>query len=122
MDRNQLKREHRIRRHKRVRRNLTGTAERPRLAVFRSNQNIYVQIIDDERGVTLAAASTVEKDFRSAKPYGGNRTAAVEIGKAIAARAKEKGIAKVCFDRAGYKYHGRIKALADAARESGLQF
>ncbi len=106
--------------HTRIRKKLAGTTERPRLAVFRSVAHIYAQVIDDSKGVTLASASTVEKVAGTAT--GGNVTAAVEIGKRIAERAKEKGIAKVVFDRGGYLYHGRVKALADAAREAGLEF
>jgi large subunit ribosomal protein L18 len=105
--------------HKRIRRKLRGTTERPRLAVFRSVAHIYAQVIDDAEGKTLASASTVDKD---AKTNGGNVAAAKKIGKLVAQRAKEKGISKVVFDRGGYHYHGRIKALADAAREAGLGF
>lgn len=122
MDRIKEKRQHRLRRHLRVRRKVHGTAERPRLVVFRSHKHMYCQVIDDDRGITLVAANTAEPEFRAAKPYGGNVKAAVEVGKAIAARAKDKGIAMVSFDRGGYLYHGRIKALADAAREGGLKF
>lgn len=105
--------------HKRIRRRVRGTPERPRMAVFRSLKHIYVQVIDDTAGRTLAAASSVEKNF---PVNGGNINGAKEVGKLIAARAKEKGINKVVFDRGGYLYHGRIKALADAAREGGLEF
>jgi large subunit ribosomal protein L18 len=105
--------------HKRIRHRVTGTPERPRLAVFRSLKHISVQVIDDATGRTLAAASSVEKNSRV---NGGNINGAKEIGKLIAGRAKEKGILKVVFDRGGYLYHGRIKALADAAREAGLEF
>src|SRR5580658_10609016 len=108
---------HRI--HMRIRRKLRGTAERPRLAVFRSVAHIYAQVIDDGNGVTLVSASTVDKD---GKAKGGNVAAAKTIGKLVAERAKEKGIARVVFDRGGYQYHGRIKALADAARSAGLEF
>jgi large subunit ribosomal protein L18 len=97
-----------------------GTAERPRLSVFRSSKHIYVQLIDDLRGVTLAAASSRTKD--AGVPYGGNKKAAAAIGKKIAEAAKAHGINKVAFDRGHYRYHGRVKALADAAREGGLQF
>ncbi len=106
--------------HKRIRRRVTGTAERPRLAVFRSLNHIYAQVIDDTKGVTLAAASSNEKSAPTKS--GGNVAGAKEIGKLVATRAKEKGIAKVVFDRGGYLYHGRVKALADAAREAGLEF
>jgi large subunit ribosomal protein L18 len=108
---------HRV--HVRIRRKLAGSTERPRLAVFRSVANIYVQVIDDTRGVTLVSASTIEKGKRT---NGGNLAAAKTVGKLIAERAKEKGIQKVVFDRGGYIYHGRVKALADAAREAGLEF
>ena len=104
--------------HKRIRRKVTGATERPRLAVFRSVAHIYAQVIDDAKGVTIVSASSTEKD---AKGTGGNIAAAKEIGKRVAERAKEKGITRVVFDRGGYLYHGRIKALADAAREAGLE-
>jgi large subunit ribosomal protein L18 len=113
------KNEIRSRIHKRIRRKLAGTAERPRLAVFRSVAHIYAQVIDDSKGQTVASASSVEK---TSKTNGGNVAAAKAIGKAIAQRAREKGIKKVVFDRGGYQYHGRVKALADAAREAGLEF
>ncbi len=109
----------RQRRHRRVRGKISGTPERPRLNVYRSNQNIYAQLIDDVAGVTLAAASTVEQGFAGAT---GNAEAAKKVGKTIAERAKEKGIEKVVFDRSGYIYHGRVAALAEGAREGGLQF
>lgn len=109
----------RIKRHKRVRGKLSGTAARPRLCVFRSLQHIYAQLIDDDKGVTLAAASSLEKEFDG---YGGNMEAAKKVGSMIAARAKELGVEQVVFDRGGNIYHGRVQALADAARESGLQF
>lgn len=112
----------RLRRRRHVRNKVRGTAERPRLSVFRSSKHIYVQIIDDEQGATLAAVSTQSKEIASSTPYGGNIKAAQEVGKAIAEAAKAKGIEKVAFDRGHYKYHGRIKALADAAREAGLKF
>jgi large subunit ribosomal protein L18 len=120
--------------HKRIRQKLRGTAERPRLAVFRSVAHIYAQVIDDAQGRTLVAASSVAKDAKPAraakgaktpkttKTGGGNVAAAKAIGKLLAERAKEKGIAKVVFDRGGYPYHGRIKALAEAARAAGLEF
>lgn len=110
----------RVKRHGRARRYIKGTAETPRLNVFRSLSNIYAQIIDDESGKTLAAASTVEKGVK--ETYGGNIEAAKAIGKAIAERALAKGVKNVVFDRGGYLYHGRVKALAEAAREAGLQF
>ncbi len=110
------------RRKARIRGVVRGTTERPRLSVFRSLKNISVQIVDDTTGRTLASACTLEKNLRGTTGSGGNIKAAVLIGKQIADRAKEKGINKVAFDRGGYRYHGRIKALADAAREGGLQF
>ena len=109
----------RQKKHRRLRSRLAGTAERPRLAVFRSNNHMYAQVIDDVNGVTLASASTVEKDFAG---YGGNKDAAKKIGQAIAERCKAKGIENVVFDRGGYLYHGRVKELAEGAREGGLQF
>ncbi|MCL4401545.1 MAG: 50S ribosomal protein L18 [Acidobacteria bacterium] len=113
------KNEIRERIHERIRRKVRGTAERPRLAVYRSVGHIYVQVIDDAQGRTLVSASSVEKD---AKRNGGNVAAAKDIGKLVAQRAKEKGITRVVFDRGGYQYHGRVKALAEAAREAGLEF
>ena len=109
----------RLKRHKRVRGKISGTADRPRLAVFRSHKNIYCQVIDDTKGVTLVSASTLEKAFAG---YGGNKEAAKQIGKTIAERALEKGITEVVFDRGGNLYHGRVKELAEAAREGGLKF
>ena len=109
----------RLKRHARVRAKISGTAECPRLDVFRSNSNIYAQLIDDVKGVTLAAASTVEKDFEGAT---GNKEAARKVGQLIAKRAAEKGITEVVFDRGGYIYHGRVKELAEGAREGGLKF
>ena len=107
--------------HTRIREKMSGTAERPRLNVYRSLNHIYTQLIDDLNGVTLASASSKGKKGED-KNYGGNVAAAAEVGKLIAERAKEKGIKKVVFDRGGYLYHGRVKALADAAREAGLDF
>lgn len=112
----------RIRRHKRVRKKVSGTPERPRLCVFRSLRHIYAQIIDDEHGVTLAAASTLSPEIRDKIKTGGNIEAAKLVGQLIAKKALEKGIKRVVFDRGGYKYHGRVKALAEAAREAGLEF
>ena len=109
----------RMKRHIRVRGKISGTPECPRLNVFRSNANIYAQIIDDVNGVTLVAANTLEKDFEGAT---GNAEAAKKIGAVLAERAKEKGIEVVVFDRGGYVYHGRVAALAEGAREGGLQF
>ena len=112
----------RLRRQRRVRKRLFGTAERPRLAVFRSSKHIYAQVINDAEGKTLAAAGSVEPQLKQQLPYGGNKAAAALIGRTVAERAKQAGIDKVCFDRRSYKYHGRVQALADAAREAGLQF
>jgi large subunit ribosomal protein L18 len=109
----------RTRIHERIRSRVSGTPERPRLAVFRSTNHIYAQVIDDAQGHTLVAAASIEKDLRG---KGGNVEGAKLIGKAVAERAKEKGISKVVFDRGGYQYHGRVKALADAARSAGLEF
>lgn len=109
----------RLRIHKRIRNRVSGTQERPRLAVFRSVNHIYAQVIDDGQGHTLAAAGSTEKDLRG---KGSNIEGAKLIGKAVAERAKEKGISRVVFDRGGYQYHGRVKALADAARQAGLEF
>lgn len=113
-DKNKL----RLKRHKRVRRNLSGTAERPRLNVFRSNKNIYAQVIDDVEGVTLASASTLETDLSGDSKV----EKAAAVGALVAKRASEKNVTEVVFDRGGYQYHGRVKALADAARENGLTF
>ena len=112
--------EMRVERHKRIRKSINGNEERPRLNVFRSNANITAQIIDDEKGVTLVSASTLEKDLKITN--GGNIEAAKKIGAEIANRAKKAKITKVVFDRGGYLYHGRVKALAEAARENGLEF
>ena len=109
----------RLKRHKRVRGKVSGTAARPRLNVYRSAKNIYAQVIDDVKGVTICAASALDKEIEG---YGGNKDAAFEVGKLIAARAKEKNIEEVVFDRGGYIYHGRVAALADGAREGGLKF
>ena len=108
----------RLRRHRRVRSKISGTAERPRLAVYRSNLCIYAQLIDDEAGRTLAAASSLDKDVAGAK----RSEQAGMVGKLVAERAKQAGIGRVVFDRGGYLYHGRVKTLADAARENGLEF
>ncbi len=110
-------------RHKRLRRNLIGTSQRPRLAVFRSNNHIYAQVIDDEAQSTLCAASTLDKDLRESLDAGGSScNASTAVGALVAKRAIDKGIQQVVFDRGGNLYHGRVKALADAAREAGLQF
>lgn len=109
----------RLKRHKRVRAKISGTAERPRLAVYRSNANISAQIIDDVKGVTLVSASTYEKDFEGTSS---NKEAARKVGNTLAKRAMEKGISAVVFDRGGYIYHGRVSELAEGAREGGLKF
>ena len=112
----------RLVRHERIRRHLSGTPEMPRLCVYRSNKNISAQIIDDVNGVTLASASTIDKELKADIKYGGNKEAAKAVGEAIAKRALAKGIETVCFDRGGFLYHGRVKELADGAREAGLKF
>ena len=112
----------RVKRHERVRKNLTGTPEKPRLCVFRSNKNISCQIIDDVNKVTLASASSLEKELKAELANGGNKEAAKKIGEIVAKRALEKGIEEVCFDRGGFLYHGRVAELADGAREAGLKF
>lgn len=111
----------RLKRHLRVRKKIEGTPARPRLNIFRSSKHMYAQIVDDSKGITLVAASTVDKELK-AQGNGGNVNAARQVGELIAKRAKEHGIEKVVFDRGGYLYHGRVQALADAARESGLEF
>jgi large subunit ribosomal protein L18 len=116
----QKKMELRKRRHHRVRKKVFGTDERPRLAVFRSAKHISAQVIDDRTGRTLAAASTIETNPRSAN--GGNKDAATNVGRLVAERAKAAGVSKVVFDRGGFGYHGRVAALADAARDAGLEF
>ena len=119
MVKNVNKKAMRLHRHVRVRGKISGTPERPRLNVFRSNANIYAQIIDDVNGVTLVSANTLEKEFEGAT---GNCEAAKKVGAVLAERAKAKGIDKVVFDRGGYIYHGRVAALAEGAREAGLEF
>jgi large subunit ribosomal protein L18 len=114
--------ESKARRHQRIRTKVSGSQERPRLAVFRSNEHIYAQIIDDTQHHTLVSASTVEPDLKSKLASSATCEASTEVGKLIAARSLEKGITKVVFDRGGNLYHGRIKALAEAAREAGLDF
>ena len=109
----------RLKRHKRVRGKIQGTSDRPRMNVFRSRSNIYAQIIDDVKGTTLVSASSIEKDF---KEYGGNKEAAKKVGQIIAKRALDKKIKDVVFDRGGYIFHGRVKELAEGAREGGLNF
>jgi large subunit ribosomal protein L18 len=110
----------RQRRHRRVRKKVSGTAERPRLAVFRSNKHIYAQVIDDVAGRTIAAASTADESLKG--DSGGNVDAATKVGSLVATRAKAAGVEKVVFDRGGFRYHGRVAALADAARAGGLEF
>lgn len=112
----------RLNKHRRMRGRLSGTAERPRMSVFRSNSNMYVQIIDDTVGKTLVSASTLDADVKSKVKYTDNTEAAGLLGTLVAERAKEKGIKTVVFDRSGYLYHGKVAALADAAREAGLEF
>ena len=117
-DKNEIRR----RKHVRVRKKINGTPARPRLCVFRSNTNIYAQIIDDTTGNTLVSASTLEKEVKAKLAYGGNKEGAACVGKLIAERALEKKITEVVFDRGGYIFHGRVAALAEAAREAGLTF
>ncbi len=112
----------RKRRHRRVRRKITGIPERPRLNVFRSSKHIYAQVIDDQSGTTLAAASSLDPELRSELSHGGNREAAHKVGALLARKAIDRGIKDVVFDRGGYLYHGRIKELAEGAREGGLNF
>ena len=112
----------RLRRHKRVRTKISGTAERPRLNIFRSNKNIYAQVIDDVKGTTLIAASTLESDVKEGLAHGSDKSAAKAVGTAIGKKALDAGITEVTFDRGGYVYTGRVKELADGAREAGLKF
>jgi large subunit ribosomal protein L18 len=112
----------RLRRRHRVRRFIRGTAERPRLSVFRTDKHIYAQVIDDASGRTLASASSRDKQLRDSVAFGGNKQAAEAIGRAVAERAKAAGVKQVCFDRGEFKYHGRVAALAEAARAAGLDF
>lgn len=116
------KEELRVRRHGRVRKKVVGTAERPRLNVYRSLNNIYAQVVDDKTHATLVSASTVDKELKGKVKTGGNVASARMVGELVAKRAKEKGVEKVVFDRGGYQYHGRVKSLAEAAREAGLEF
>ncbi len=119
MEKAEVKRQGRIRRHKRVRKHVKGSSDQPRLSVFRSNTEIYAQLVDDTSGKTVVSASSIEK---KAPASGGNIAGAKEVGKLLAERAKAAKISKVVFDRGGNLYHGRVKALAEAARESGLEF
>jgi len=109
-------------RHERIRKRVSGTTERPRLAVHFSGKNIYAQVIDDTAGKTIAAAATTEKDFKAAKATRANAATAIKVGKLVAERSMAKSVEKVVFDRGGFLYHGKVKALADAARAAGLQF
>ena len=120
MDINKEKYKKRLRRRKGIRKKIIGVKEKPRLSVFRSSKNIYCQIIDDTTGMTLASASTLTKDIKDKLPYGGNAKAAELVGQKIAEEALKLGITKIVFDRGGYKYHGRVKALADSARKNNL--
>ncbi len=117
-----MKLEGRARRHKRILKKTRGTEERPRLVVFRSKKHIYAQLVDDQKQRVITGCSTLSKEFRELKIKSTNKEAAKEVGKLIAKKAQERGITKVCFDRAGYKYHGRVRALAEGAREGGLKF
>jgi large subunit ribosomal protein L18 len=112
----------RRKKHLKIRKRISGTASKPRLSVYRSNTNMFVQLVDDVNGVTLAAASTIDKDLKGSIANGGNVEAAKAVGKSIAAKAAEKGITEVVFDRSGYLYTGRVLAVAEAAREAGLKF
>jgi large subunit ribosomal protein L18 len=107
---------------RRVRARVSGTPERPRLAIYKSLKHCYAQIIDDRKGITLVAASSLDSDFQSDLKTGGNLAAAKKVGELVARRAKDKGVTRVVFDRGGYPYHGKVKALADSARENGLEF
>jgi large subunit ribosomal protein L18 len=122
MNRSQARTEARDAVRRRVRHKVSGTTARPRLSVFKSGKHIYAQVIDDHTGRTLAHASSLDGDFKKDGKAGSNRAAATRVGKLVAQRAKAKGVAKVVFDRSGYVYHGKVKALADAAREGGLEF
>lgn len=114
--------DNRLKRHERVRKDVFGTPERPRLCVFRSSKNIYAQLIDDVNGKTLCSASSLDSGIKAQAAYGGNKDAAKLVGKAVGEAAKNAGIKEVAFDRGGYLYHGRVKELADGAREAGLEF
>ena len=122
MIKKKIKKQDTQKRHRRLRVKISGNSEMPRLAVYRSNKHIYAQIIDDTKGITLTSAGSVEKVLKEKMSHGGNIEASKEIGKLIAEKAKEKGITKIVFDRGGNIYHGRVAALAEAARENGLQF
>ena len=122
MDRQKIKHKRQLRRRLHVRSKIVGTSVRPRLTVFRSSKHIYAQLIDDLQGITLASASSLVEEVKKKIPYGGNSKAATVVGKRLAEVAKSKGIQTAAFDRGHYRYHGRVKALADGAREGGLQF
>lgn len=122
MGQDTIKKEKRARRKRRIRKTVSGTTERPRLTVYRSHKHIYGQIVDDLTSKTLVAASSVVRDLKEGAKHGGNVAAAKKVGALLAKRALEKGVRQVVFDRNGYLYHGRVKALADAAREAGLKF
>jgi len=114
--------DNRLKRHERVRKDVFGTPERPRLCVYRSSKNISAQVIDDVNGITLASASSLDKEFKASMAYGGNKEAAKLVGEKLGEAALKAGIKTVCFDRGGYLYHGRVKELADGARSAGLEF
>ena len=116
------KKEKRLARHARVRKHISGTPERPRLCVFKSAKNLYAQVIDDTTGNTLVSASTLDKDIKAEAAYGGNKAAAKLVGESVGKKALDKGIETVAFDRGGFLFHGRVKELADGAREAGLKF
>ncbi|MCK5214913.1 MAG: 50S ribosomal protein L18 [Candidatus Omnitrophica bacterium] len=118
----QKKEEKRNARHQRIRKSVVGTPDQPRLCVHRSLKNFYAQVVDDSQGKILFGSSTLNKDVRSKVKFGGNVAGAKELGVVVAGMAKKKGVTKVCFDRGGYMYHGRVKAFAEAARENGLEF
>lgn len=122
MEKNKAKRERLARRHRRVRGRVAGTAERPRLCVHRTNANIYAQLINDETGTTICSASTLDPEFRATGKIGSNIEAAKFVGELVGKRAIDAGYTKVCFDRGGHLYHGRVAALADGARSAGLEF
>ena len=119
---NNSRNDNRLKRHERVRKDVFGTPEMPRLCVFRSSKNIYAQVIDDVNGKTIASASSLDKEIKEQAAYGGNKEAAKLVGELVGKRAKEAGVETVCFDRGGYLYHGRVKELADGARAAGLDF
>ena len=119
---NRSRNDNRLARHARVRKDVFGTPEKPRLCVFRSSKNIYAQVIDDVNGKTLCSASSLDEEIKAQASYGGNKAAAKLVGELVGKRAKEAGIETVCFDRGGYLYHGRVQELADGARAAGLNF